>query len=170
MEHEMLIRDLTRDLLNQLFWYDEVIGQLRWKMRPSKCVKVNDLAGYIDNGYRCVVVSGKKYMAHRMIWTMVVGCAPEGYQIDHIDGDRSNNHISNLRLATHGENQHNSRTPSNNTSGMKGVDFRKKSGKWRVRIAKDGKRTESLFATKGEAESFVRKTRELLHEDFCNHG
>jgi len=161
---------LTKDLLNELFWYDEVIGELRWKVKHGRG-RVDSVAGCIQREeYRSVGVNGKLYPVHRLIWTMVVGEIPDGYVIDHIDGNHSNNMITNLRLATPGENSRNRRNQSNNTSGAKGVSFDKQSGKWKVQIMKDGKVTSALFATKELAESFVRQARELLHEDFCNHG
>lgn len=105
-----------------------------------------------------------------MIWAMLVGEIPEGYDIDHIDGNRANNHISNLRLATRVENQRNARKRCDNTSGAKGVSFHKPSGKWRSQIRKDGKNISVLFETKDEAIGYVRQSRELLHEEFTNHG
>lgn len=164
---------LTKELLNERYWYDEVSGELRYKVRSSSLsrVQVNEVAGTINwAGYRVVNVNGKQYRAHRMIWTMLVGEIPEGYDIDHIDGNRANNHISNLRLATRVENGRNARKRCDNTSGTKGVSFDKLSGKWRVQIRKDGKNTSALFETKDEAIDYVRQARGLLHEEFANHG
>lgn len=165
---------LTRDLLNERYWYDEVIGELRYKVQssPLSRVKVGGIAGCINKstGYRVAVVNGKQQKVHRIIWTMLVGEIPAGYQIDHADGNRSNNHISNLRLATRAENLRNAKKRCDNTSGTKGVSFHKPSGSWRVQIWKDGKVASALFKTKDEAICFARQSRELLHEDFTNHG
>ena len=164
---------LTRALLNERYWYDEVLGELRYKVRssPASRVQVNEVAGTINSsGYRVVCVNGKQHRVHRLIWMMLVGEIPAGYQIDHIDGNRANNHISNLRLATRVENGRNAKKRCDNTSGTKGVSFDKLSGKWRVQIRKDGKNTSALFETKDEALGYVRQARELLHEDFTNHG
>lgn len=164
---------LTRDLLNERYWYDEVLGELRYKIRPSPFsrIKVNEVAGTINwSGYLVVNVNGKQHRVHRLIWMMLVGEIPDGYQIDHIDGNRANNHISNLRLATRAENGRNAKKRCDNTSGTKGVSFDKLSVKWRVQIWKDGKVTSALFETKDEATDYARQARELLHEDFTNHG
>ena len=165
---------LTRELLNERYWYDESLGELRYKVRssPLSRVAINGVAGTINRstGYRVACVNGKQHKVHRLIWIMLVGEIPDGCQIDHIDGNRANNHISNLRLATRMENQRNSKKRCDNTSGTKGVSFHKPSGKWRVQIMKDGKNISALFATKDEAIDYVRQIRELLHEDFTNHG
>ena len=58
--------------------------------------------------------------------------------IDHIDGNRTNNNINNLRFATHQENMRNRNMFSNNTSGAKGVTFDKNTNKWRSQITIDG--------------------------------
>lgn len=164
---------LTRYQLNERYWYDEASGELRYKVRPSPAsrVPVNGVVGSINwSGYRVVNVNGKQHRVHRLIWVMLVGEIPEGYQIDHIDGNRANNHISNLRLATRVENQRNARKRRDNTSGTKGVSFDKLSGKWRAQIRKDGRNISTLFETKDEAIDYVRQSRELLHKDFANHG
>ena len=162
---------LTKDLLNELFWHDEAIGELRWKVKRTGTRGVNSVAGYtISTGYRAVRVNGKQYRVHRLIWTMVVGDIPEGYYIDHIDGNISNNLITNLRLATKSQNGFNQKIRSDNTSGIKGVGFHRASGRWTASIYKDGKRTHAYFATKELAELFVQQARELLHGEFANHG
>ena len=164
---------LTRELLNERYWYDEVSGELRYKVRvsPTSRVEVNGVAGSINwSGYRVVSVNGKQHRVHRLIWIMLVGEIPDGHQIDHIDGNRANNHISNLRLATRVENGRNAKKRCDNTSGTKGVSFDKLSGKWRSQIRKDGKNISTLFETKDAAIDYVRQSRLLLHEDFTNHG
>jgi hypothetical protein len=80
--------------------------------------------------------SGKQayFLLHRVIMD-----APPNMQVDHIDGDGLNNRRSNLRLATVAENHRNLRKPSNNTSGYKGVSWRKDRSKWRAAIRVDGR-------------------------------
>lgn len=164
---------LNRELLTALFWYDEELGELRYKARssPLSRVEVNGVAGHLNrSGYRVISLNGKQHRAHRLIWLILVGEIPNGYHIDHIDGNRANNHISNLRLATSVENQRNAKKRRDNTSGTKGVSFDKRSGKWRYQIRKDGKNITAFFDTKDEAIDRVRQLRELIHEDFANHG
>ena len=65
--------------------------------------------GYIqEDGYIQAHICRKTYRVHRIIWEMLKGPIPEGYVIDHIDGNRGNNRIENLRLATHIQNSANS--------------------------------------------------------------
>jgi hypothetical protein len=65
---------------------------------------------------------------------MFNGPIPEGYYIDHIDGNPSNNKLENLRLANQKENSRNSKKPKNNTSGYKGVHWNKEKEKWQARV------------------------------------
>ena len=70
--------------------------------------------------YTYISIYGKRYPAHRLAWLYIYGEWPPD-QIDHIDGEPSNNRLDNLRLATNSENQQNRKIASNNTSGAKGV-------------------------------------------------
>lgn len=164
---------LTRELLNERFWYDEALGELRYKVLPSPAsrVKVGEVVGSINSeGYRIARVNGEVCRVHRLIWTMLVGEIPDGYMIDHIDGNRVNNCISNLRLATRVENQRNAKMRCDNTSGAKGVSFDKRAGKWRVQVRLAGRNISTRFETKDEAIAYARQSRELLHGEFTNHG
>jgi hypothetical protein len=78
---------------------------------------------------------------HRIIWSLVHGDIPEGYVIDHIDGDGCNNRIENLRCVTPQINSRNRKLPSTNTSGVMGVNWIKKKRRWRACIYHAGKFT-----------------------------
>ena len=100
------------------------------------------MAGWPDDrGYIYLSVKGKKIPAHRLVWESVNGVVPKGYEIDHVDGNPSNNTITNLRLLTHAENMQNRHRPSrkNKTSGVKGVHWDKDRRKWRSHIVVNGK-------------------------------
>lgn len=86
-----------------------------------------------DGKYRDVVVDGKHYLAHRIIWEMHYGDIPDGAVIDHIDGNGLNNRLDNLRLVTKSGNQRNRRMPRNNKIGIMGV-YRRPHG-YAVRVA-----------------------------------
>jgi hypothetical protein len=86
------------------------------------------------NGYLRECRNGVKKMLHRWIWEEAHGPIPSGMEIDHIDGDRKNNNLSNLRLVDRHTNMRNKGTYSNNLSGVTGVVLRKCTGKWRARI------------------------------------
>jgi len=88
------------------------------------------LAGTPDKyGYRQVVIDGRPYKAHRVAWFIVWGGWPKA-QIDHINGIRNDNRLTNLREATPTENNRNVRRRRNNSSGVAGVWFEARSGKW----------------------------------------
>ncbi|ELW2864864.1 HNH endonuclease [Salmonella enterica] len=112
-------------------------GKPFWKNSHRGHVRAGDEVKNIDGkGYVRVVVRQKFYLAHRIIYEMHHGEIPEGYQVDHIDGDKLNNNIQNLRLATNSINQRNKRKSSRNTSGVTGVCFDRKTGKWVARICR----------------------------------
>ena len=167
------MRELTVDLLNHLFEYDKETGNLIWKIKPSSrghSVKVGDIAGTLkSHGYLCVGINYNSYRAHRLIFLMHKGYLPK--TIDHINGDKLDNRIENLRAATVGQNQHNRKTNANNTSGYKGVSWNKAQKKWVARITLERKNIHlGYFANVEEAAEVVRKAREELHGSFANHG
>jgi outer membrane protein assembly factor BamB len=123
------------EVLREMLAYDAESGELRWKVKPSWGVKVGDIAGTLTpKGYIKVKVKGKIYLAHRVAWALHYGEDTELY-IDHKDGEKSNNRIANLRLATSSENNYNIGVKSNNTSGHRGVS--KHRNKWEVRLGKN---------------------------------
>ena len=167
------MRELTVDLLNHLFEYDKETGNLIWKIKPSSrghSVKAGDIAGTLkSHGYLCVGINYNSYRAHRLIFLMHKGYLPK--TIDHINGDKLDNRIENLRAATIGQNQHNRKTNANNTSGYKGVCWNKAQKKWTARITLERKNIHlGYFANVEEAAEVVRKAREELHGDFAHHG
>ena len=90
------------------------------------------------DGYKQGVILGRHYRAHRVIWAMETGSWPED-QIDHENGVRDYNLISNLRPASNQENMKNSSIRSNNTSGHMGVSWHNKRGKWQSAIRVSGR-------------------------------
>jgi len=106
-------------------------------------------------------------MAHRLAWALHNGEWPSK-QIDHIDGDRANNRISNLREATQSQQIMNSKLRSDNTSGIKGVQQRKYG--WTAYIAVDGKSTYlGHFDTKAKAIAARAEAEEKLYREWrCN--
>ena len=164
------MRDLTVDLLNELFEYDKETGDLIWKVRKAQSVKVGDIAGYLQStGYKRLKINAKAYLVHRIVFLMHKGYLPK--TIDHINGDRLDNRIENLRAVTANQNQHNRKLNSNSTSGFKGVSWCKTQNNWRASIKLEGKAIElGRFNTPEEADAVVRKAREELHGTFANHG
>ena len=116
--------------------------------------------------YIHISVNGKRYTAHRLIYMYHHGHTPEC--IDHIDGNGLNNCIENLRAATLTQNQYNSKTRSDNTSGFKGVYFRKPSNKWMAYIKINKKmRYLGLFVNKTDAAQAVIEARVKYHGEYA---
>jgi hypothetical protein len=89
-----------------------------------------------------ILINGKNKQTwlkiHRLIGLAFIDNPDNKKCIDHIDCDRQNNHVSNLRWATHTENQQNSSLHKNNSTGVKGVSFQKKLKKFKATIMLDG--------------------------------
>jgi len=122
-----------------LFYYRD--GKLYNKVSRGSARK-DHVTGYIsEDGYRRVRVDGKYYYVHRLTWFIVTGKeVPEDLFIDHIDGDRLNNSIDNLRLATSLENQYNKARQTNGSSNYKGVWYDSIKSCWKASIRFQGKR------------------------------
>lgn len=118
-------------------------------------------------GYRYVWFHGRQHLEHRVAWFLHYGEWPDR-QVDHINGDRADNRIVNLRLATHSENQQNRRRPSNNTSGHKGVSWIKRYQKWQATI-RVGRRNINLgrFDTKEAAANAYGRAALKHHGEFA---
>ena len=160
---------ITQSALKDLFDYKD--GDLYWKISPSKQIKIGAKAGNTkSNGYLRVGINYKQYSLHRLIFMMHHGYVPD--YIDHIDGDKANNRIENLRAASHSENLYNRKFQKNNTSGVKGVSYEKQyKKKWKAKISVDGKEMSiGRFETLEEAKKAIKATREKLHGFFANHG
>jgi len=121
---------LTQDQVKFLFDYKD--GVLYWKQNVGK-IKANTKAGSILNsGYCSIVFNGTRYQAHRLVYLLHHGYLPQ--YIDHIDGNRLNNFIANLRPATKSQNALNKRLDEKNTSGYRNVYWHKAYKKWRVSL------------------------------------
>jgi hypothetical protein len=158
----MKTNDLAADLLHELFEYRD--GKLYWK-QPGKSRQMGKPAGsVIGDGYACIRIQYKLYRVHRLVWVMY-GNEPVPY-IDHINGDKLDNRIENLRAATHSQNCMNRCQRSDNKSGVKGV--RLKNGKWYGSIVLNGKtHCAGYFIKKEDAAIAVDKLRKELHGEFA---
>ena len=91
-------------LVDQLFIYNENSGKIYNKTSSSRNVSIGDISGYLSpNGYIYIRIKYKKFCAHRIAWRLYYGTWPK-HQIDHINGNRSDNRIYNLREATNRQN------------------------------------------------------------------
>lgn len=116
--------ELTAEYLRSILDYYADTGIFKSKIRRGT-LDIGDIAGSItSNGYIDILINYKHYKAHRLAWLGMTGEWPKS-QIDHINGIRTDNRFINLREATNGQNKLNTKIPKNNTSGAKGVVFRK---------------------------------------------
>ena len=151
---------VIRDHLN----YDPVTGAVTWKVRLSPSAGAGEIAGAADGlGYRRIGIRRQQFRAHQAAWAIMTGQWPTS-QIDHINGDRSDNSWGNLRLATQAINSQNlRRARSDNKSGFLGVS--KHGVNWAAQIGHDGKRQRlGSYPTPEKAHAaYLAKKREI-HE------
>lgn len=119
--------------------------------------------------YRQISIDGARYQAHRLAWLYIYGELPND-QIDHIDGNGSNNRISNLRDVTNRENGRNQRLYTTNTSGVVGVSFYKSRGKWCAKISTISGIKHLGYFTNIKDAITARKSAEVEHGYHDNHG
>ena len=143
---------MSVETLRALLVCDEAAGLLFWKERGPEWFTGQDRFSSVvrskmwntrhagkpaftglRNGYFSGQLFAKTYSAHRVIWAMAHGYWPNG-DIDHANGNRLDNRLSNLREATRAENNRNVGVQANNTSGFKGVSWDAAHSKWKARI------------------------------------
>ena len=130
------------DVLRESFSYDPETGYLTRLKTNSKRPLTGKRAGSLhSSGYREVNLNHKKYKEHRIIYSLYYGVEllPDE-EIDHINGNPSDNRIINLRKVNRQGNCQNRCLPKNNTSGVRGVHYDERQKKWRVRITHNNKR------------------------------
>ena len=168
------------DYLNECLEYNPDTGALICKVRARHHFKTEGsfktwnkrfagkLAGCYANGYRSIGLNRVKYYAHRLAYFMFHGVEPD--YIDHYNGVRDDNRISNLVSCAHKDNMKNQSRPSSNTSGVTGVHRHKQARKWAADIYVNGKNKHlGLFTNKDEAIA-ARLHAEKEHGYHINHG
>ena len=145
---------------------------LRWKISPSRNVRAGSPAGHFGSyhGYYRVKFGGQDVLAHRIVWVLHNGPIPQGMQIDHIDGDRTNNDVRNLRLASVSQNLQNQKCSVRSTSGVKGLRWAKSSQLWEGSVQYAGRRVYHTSADRGAVERWLVETRVRLHGQFARHA
>jgi hypothetical protein len=149
----------------------ELRGQDLYWRNCGKPSRNGTLAGPTPNsgGYYVVRVDGRCYYQHRVIWFIQYGEWPRG-DLDHINHNRADNRIENLREATPRENSRNKKMPADNTSGITGVCWHRQSNRWLARINNNtGKRVTKYFKAKSDAVQW-RSEKEIELGYHKNHG
>lgn len=134
MKNKVKNNHFTQEYLKEVYDYDPNTGHLLYKIKTSNSIKIGDIPGYFDKeGYRIMSVKSSPYFAHRIIWFWHFGKWPE-YEIDHINLNKNDNRINNLRDVTRSVNSFNKYLHVNNKSGYRGVIFIERIGKYRSNI------------------------------------
>lgn len=140
---------------NCAFWNAKYVGK-----RAFTTLSYGYLRGRID---------GRMYLAHRVIFAIVMGAWPVN-ELDHADHDRANNSFGNLKDVTHAQNHKNRSIPLSNTSGVMGVSWCSDRGKWRARIDVERKRVcLGHYIQKSDA-ILARRDAEKKYGFHDNHG
>lgn len=130
------------EYLRQRFRYDPETGKLYWRECSARSKRWNaryagtEARAEHNEGYIRVSVDGTRYLAHRLVWCVHYGEWPEG-QIDHINHDRVDNRLENLRVVNNTENSRNASLSRRNTSGTVGVCWDARRERWVARIMVD---------------------------------
>lgn len=165
---------VTQDEVKKLLTYDRDSGELRWNGTRRGVIGRNSIAGHKFVGrdnkkpYYRLTIKGYSLFSHRVIWFMETGNWPE--EVDHINGDGTDNSWGNLREVSRKENHKNKKLYTVNSSGVSGVCFDKPTCKWRAYIQVLGK-TKHLgrFINKEDAVT-ARRVAEIKYGYHENHG
>jgi hypothetical protein len=155
---------ITQSKLKELLHYNQDTGDFTWKVTLSKKIKTSDIAGWTaSNGYRYVCIDYKAYLTHRLAWLYIKGEFPKN-DIDHINGDKRDNRIINLRECTRRQNCQNKISKENSTSKYLGVCWNKQRNKWIAQIMFNYKcKYLGLFETEEEAYAAYCEAKKQLH-------
>lgn len=154
---------LDLEFARGLIAYDPETGKLTWKRPPRRGVGLKSVVGGMHlKGYRTITINGEAFLAANLIWFLVHGEWPEE-SIDHINKDRADDRLCNLRQADQTHNNFNTKIRSNNTTGVTGVSFSKSKKKYVVGLKKHGKYVcHEYFSTLNEAVA-ARQMAEQIH-------
>lgn len=162
----MSFSQITESRLKELLHYDPDTGVFRRLVnRRGLKARAGAVAGWIDkDGYRRIEVDGRRYSAHRLAWFYVHGAFPNK-ELDHRNGVRDDNRIANLREATPGQNQANSKAKRN---GLKGVCWNRRAKKWQSNICIRRKLVYlGLFRSESEAHAAYYEAAQHLFGEFA---
>jgi hypothetical protein len=172
---------MDQKFIRQLIRYEPDTGKVFWKKRDVSLFKSSrscrswntryagkEIMNIDGKGYNSVFIMGEQYRVHRLIWLLVYGHFPK--IIDHINGDKLDNRLENLKEVTQQENLMNQRRSSKNTSGVTGVYFNKKRGLWCAQMKFNGE-TYHLGSSKNKEEVIEMRKKEEQRLGFSRrHG
>ena len=145
------------------------MAELKYNPDTGEFTRDGGKAGTLkNNGYLAIWYKQKMWTAHKLAWYLFYGEKASG-QVDHIDHDRLNNRIQNLREVSHKENNKNKSKGKNNTSGCVGVNWNKRLKKWTASIMAEKSIFLGCFSKYSDAVD-ARKNAEILYGFHKNHG
>jgi hypothetical protein len=162
------MNSITRQQLLDAFEYRD--GKLFWKINASRKVRIGKVVNTVNkHGYVVFGINQKKMYAHRAIFFMHHGFLPKN--IDHINGNKLDNRIENLREADSSQNGHNTFIRKNNTSGVKNVTWNKALQKWQAKLRAESRIIHlGYFDNIESAIPVLIKARVKYHGQFANNG
>jgi len=156
--------NLTQERLKELLSYNPETGEFTRLVKTSYNAKTTSISG---DGYYRIMLDNKRYRAHRLAWLYVNGFMPR--QIDHINQNKLDNRMSNLREANHSENGQNiSQANKNNRLNIRGVRKHALANKYQARIKIDYKEVYlGLFDTIEQAHEAYLAAKKEYHKFGC---
>jgi hypothetical protein len=150
---------LDQKILKSILNYNPETGIFTWRKKPSKQINIGSIAGTKNHyGYVEICVDSKKYQSHRLAWLYVHGFGPE-QQIDHINGDRSDNRICNLRDVSHTVNNCNQKI--HREGKLPGCTFLSRVKKWQAQVKINGQcKYLGCYKTQQEAHKAYTRAKE----------
>jgi hypothetical protein len=156
----------TQERIAQCLRYRD--GSLSWIKSQGSQLAGSRAGNSRPDGYVRIKIDGRLVMAHSLIWILHHGAIPDAHEIDHINGNPSDNRIESLRVATHAQNNCNMKLACHSTTGFKGVTKRKGYDKWRAYITMNKKRTWlGEFSDPLSAHAAYRDAAKRLFGDFA---
>ena len=159
---------LTKEYLHQIFEYRD--GHLYYKEKTGQRKNIGDRVGFISKtGYFATSIKKRPYLVHRLIFLMFYGYLPK--QIDHINNDRADNKIDNLRAADNTKNQWNVKIRKDNKSGYKNVCWIERDNRYKVEITVNKNKIYLGYYADAElADLVAHEARDKYHGKFARHN
>ena len=154
---------ITQEVLKELLYYDNTTGVFTWLKNRNKNLSGKPAGWKSKFGYIHIEIFGKQYKAHRLAWFYTYGTWPTD-QLDHINRNREDNRIVNLRECDHSKNGQNRNLQKNSTTGYRGVSYHNNTKKWSARIGINNKRINlGYFDTPQDASQAYINAKNQIH-------